>query len=115
VSPFCWTGDLFSALILAWSHHAESTLSEAVHKATASLQAVCRRTFEACDGNPKPSFRERELQLVASKVDLQTCFSVSGTSLDWVTEGHRTPGHHNGRADLVAMTVKRRYGRVQLF
>jgi len=60
-------GDLFAALILAWSHHPDSALSEAVHKATASLQAVCKRTFEACS-TTAPTFRERELKLVASKV-----------------------------------------------
>eukprot|EP00045_Choanoeca_perplexa_P006364 m.54174 g.54174 ORF g.54174 m.54174 type:complete len:292 (+) comp13605_c0_seq5:32-907(+) len=64
---FTGTGDLFSALILAWSG---STLSEAVHKATASLQAVCKRTFEACSSST-PSFRERELQLVASKREIE--------------------------------------------
>eukprot|EP00730_Choanoeca_flexa_P017555 TRINITY_DN8470_c0_g2_i2.p2 TRINITY_DN8470_c0_g2~~TRINITY_DN8470_c0_g2_i2.p2 ORF type:complete len:120 (+),score=22.51 TRINITY_DN8470_c0_g2_i2:775-1134(+) len=63
-------GDLFSALILAWSNQQDSTLSEAVHKATASLQAVCKRTCESC-ASATPSFRERELKLVASKSDIE--------------------------------------------
>eukprot|EP00730_Choanoeca_flexa_P017556 TRINITY_DN8470_c0_g2_i4.p1 TRINITY_DN8470_c0_g2~~TRINITY_DN8470_c0_g2_i4.p1 ORF type:complete len:295 (+),score=47.95 TRINITY_DN8470_c0_g2_i4:56-940(+) len=67
---FTGTGDLFSALILAWSNQQDSTLSEAVHKATASLQAVCKRTCESC-ASATPSFRERELKLVASKSDIE--------------------------------------------
>ncbi|EDQ91718.1 uncharacterized protein MONBRDRAFT_34908 [Monosiga brevicollis MX1] len=66
---FTGTGDLFAALILAWSE--TQKMSEAVRLATATLQAVCRRTFEGCTST-SPSVRERELRLIESKRDIET-------------------------------------------
>eukprot|EP00051_Salpingoeca_urceolata_P030023 m.491772 g.491772 ORF g.491772 m.491772 type:complete len:322 (-) comp30682_c0_seq1:56-1021(-) len=66
---FTGTGDLFSALILAWTHLLGGDLAGAVERATATLQAVIVRTFERSAGSS--DMRARELALVQSKKDIE--------------------------------------------
>ena len=59
-------GDLFSALLLAWTHAHPHQPDLAVAKATATIQAVLRKTLEASGG--RPEYIHRELRLIQSKV-----------------------------------------------
>eukprot|EP00043_Microstomoeca_roanoka_P005303 m.54895 g.54895 ORF g.54895 m.54895 type:complete len:210 (-) comp12907_c0_seq5:156-785(-) len=68
---FTGTGDLLSALILARTWQLPNDPKAAVEKAMASLQGVCRRTYEACHKIPDAGARERELRLIQSKSDIE--------------------------------------------
>eukprot|EP00050_Salpingoeca_kvevrii_P001455 m.170181 g.170181 ORF g.170181 m.170181 type:complete len:343 (-) comp10375_c0_seq9:3516-4544(-) len=67
---FTGTGDLFSALVLAWSHlHESSEFPLAVSKALSTLQAVIQRTVAAAAGSTDP--RSLELRLIDAKRDIE--------------------------------------------
>lgn len=66
---FTGTGDLFSALILAWHAAHPEHVHTALEKATATLQAVCKRTVEGLpEGAPA---KDRELRIIQSKHDIE--------------------------------------------
>lgn len=71
---FTGTGDLFAALFLAWSHTYPSQPHTAVERATATLQAVVRRTSAAMAVATKaghsPS-KASELRLIQSKAEIE--------------------------------------------
>lgn len=68
------TGDLFAALFLAWSHKHPIQPHTAVEHATATLQAVVRRTATAMaaatEAGHGPS-KASELRLIQSKADIE--------------------------------------------
>ncbi|XP_038044216.1 pyridoxal kinase-like [Patiria miniata] len=72
---FTGTGDLFSALLLVWSHTHHDNLQLALEKTVSGMQAVLQRTLQSAQklagpGN-KPTPPQRELRLVQSKADLE--------------------------------------------
>ncbi|KAF7636462.1 Phos_pyr_kin domain-containing protein [Meloidogyne graminicola] len=69
---FTGTGDLFSALFLAWWEETERHLCDTLRATIASMQAVLRRTAEVSkhSGKGERSVSERELQLIDSRMDL---------------------------------------------
>ncbi|XP_071801197.1 pyridoxal kinase-like [Asterias amurensis] len=72
---FTGTGDLFSALLLVWSHKHPSNLQLALEKTLSGMQAVLQRTLtdaqELAGAGNKPSPAQRELRMVQSKADLE--------------------------------------------
>jgi len=72
---FVGTGDLFAALLLAWTHRHPDDLKLSMEKVVSTLQVILKRTqaaaeAEAGEGNT-PTFRELELRLVQSKRDIE--------------------------------------------
>ena len=71
---FTGTGDLLAALLLAWVHRHPNDLQLAVEKATATVQAVLKRTVEAvvaAGGDPAAGGVPPELLLVQSKREIE--------------------------------------------
>lgn len=67
---FVGTGDLFSALLLAWSH---LDLQTACERTVGTMQAVLRRTLQYSKASSKPYDPETmELRLVQSKRDIES-------------------------------------------
>lgn len=71
---FVGTGDLFAALLLAWSEKAD--IKEACSKVISTMQHVLTRTLKAAkelagEGN-KPNCMQLELQLIQSIRDIET-------------------------------------------
>jgi len=69
---FTGTGDLLAALFLAWLQRHPDEPHRAAQAAVATVQAVIRRTRDACAGlATAPTARDRELRLVQSKRDIE--------------------------------------------
>ncbi|XP_057373878.1 pyridoxal kinase-like isoform X2 [Daphnia carinata] len=72
---FTGTGDLFSALLLAWLHISNGDLSIAMANSLGSLQEVLRRTSAYADAQVKLGktygAKLLELQLIQSKKDIE--------------------------------------------
>jgi len=76
---FTGTGDLFSALLLAWTYQHPSDLPLACEKVIATMQAVLKRTFEYSQQKEKElgkiekidKFRITDLRLIQSKTDIE--------------------------------------------
>eukprot|EP00053_Salpingoeca_punica_P007285 m.66932 g.66932 ORF g.66932 m.66932 type:complete len:296 (-) comp14084_c0_seq3:226-1113(-) len=68
-APFTGTGDLFSALLLAWAVQHPDQPHVAVEKCIASIQAVLRRTIEHRGSSTRT--QDCELQLIQSKADIE--------------------------------------------
>ncbi|KAL7074500.1 hypothetical protein ACQ4LE_006896 [Meloidogyne hapla] len=69
-SVFTGTGDLFSALFLAWWEETKGNICDTLKATIASMQAVLKRTAEYSKGNETKTISERELRLVDSRMDL---------------------------------------------
>uniref|UniRef100_W5M830 Pyridoxal kinase n=1 Tax=Lepisosteus oculatus TaxID=7918 RepID=W5M830_LEPOC len=72
---FVGTGDLFAAMLLAWTHHHPSDLKTACEKTVSVMHHVLKRTIScakamAGDGK-KPSASQLELRMVQSKMDIE--------------------------------------------
>ncbi|XP_045124050.1 pyridoxal kinase-like [Portunus trituberculatus] len=73
---FTGTGDLFAALLLAWSHHTNNNLKRSVEATLNTMQAILHRTLarareEAGPGQPL-TVRHLELKLVQSLEDIRS-------------------------------------------
>ncbi|XP_058248158.1 pyridoxal kinase-like isoform X2 [Hemibagrus wyckioides] len=72
---FVGTGDLFAALLLAWTHHHPNDLKTACEKTVSVMQHVIKRTIayakEAAGPNRRPSPAQLELRMVQSKADIE--------------------------------------------
>ncbi|XP_072178612.1 pyridoxal kinase-like [Diadema setosum] len=72
---FTGTGDLFSALMLVWTHKHPDNLLLACEKALSTMQAVLKRTLlsaqELAGPGNVPTAAQRELRLVKSKQDIE--------------------------------------------
>lgn len=72
---FVGTGDLFAALLLAWTHHHPNDLKTACEKTVSVMQHVIKRTItyakEMAGPNRKPSAAQLELRMVQSKADIE--------------------------------------------
>ncbi|XP_056610174.1 pyridoxal (pyridoxine, vitamin B6) kinase a isoform X2 [Triplophysa dalaica] len=72
---FVGTGDLFAAMLLAWTHHHPNDLKTACEKTVSVMQHVIQRTItyakEVACPNQKPSPAQLELRMVQSKADIE--------------------------------------------
>lgn len=72
---FVGTGDLFAALLLAWTHHHPNDLKTACEKTVSVMQHVIKRTIiyakEMAGPNRKPNAAQLELRMVQSKADIE--------------------------------------------
>ncbi|XP_029434080.1 pyridoxal kinase [Rhinatrema bivittatum] len=72
---FVGTGDLFAAMLLAWTHQHPNNLKMACEKTVSAMQLVLQRTIQSAKalagkGN-KPSSAQLELRMVQSKKDIE--------------------------------------------
>eukprot|EP00123_Amoebidium_parasiticum_P004910 comp16184_c0_seq1/m.13814 comp16184_c0_seq1/g.13814 ORF comp16184_c0_seq1/g.13814 comp16184_c0_seq1/m.13814 type:complete len:371 (-) comp16184_c0_seq1:49-1161(-) len=74
-ASFTGTGDLFSALLLAWTERCNGDLAAAVQKVLGTLQGVLQRTLayrkQHMRGNEKLETKFTELRLIQSKSDIE--------------------------------------------
>ncbi|XP_006137992.2 pyridoxal kinase isoform X1 [Pelodiscus sinensis] len=74
-ADFVGTGDLFAAMLLAWTHKHPNNLKVACEKTVSAMQHVLQRTIkcakeQAGKGN-KPNPAQLELRMVQSKKDIE--------------------------------------------
>uniref|UniRef100_A0A8C4D6I7 Pyridoxal kinase n=1 Tax=Dicentrarchus labrax TaxID=13489 RepID=A0A8C4D6I7_DICLA len=72
---FVGTGDLFAALLLAWTHHHPKDLKAACEKTVSVMHHVIKRTItyanEMAGPGKRPSPAQLELRMVQSKADIE--------------------------------------------
>ncbi|XP_039539221.1 pyridoxal (pyridoxine, vitamin B6) kinase a [Pimephales promelas] len=72
---FVGTGDLFAAMLLAWTHHHPNDLKTACEKTISVMHHVIKRTItyakEVAGPDRKPSPAQLELRMVQSKADIE--------------------------------------------
>ncbi|XP_014005620.1 pyridoxal kinase-like isoform X2 [Salmo salar] len=72
---FVGTGDLFAAMLLAWTHHYPNDLKTACEKTFSVMHHVIKRTIsyahELAGPGRKPSPPQLELRMVQSKADIE--------------------------------------------
>ncbi|XP_045857720.1 pyridoxal kinase [Meles meles] len=72
---FVGTGDLFAAMLLAWTHKHPSNLKVACEKTVSAMHHVLQRTITCAKaqavGGLKPSPAQLELRMVQSKKDIE--------------------------------------------
>ncbi|XP_027018385.1 pyridoxal kinase-like isoform X2 [Tachysurus fulvidraco] len=73
---FVGTGDIFTALLLAWTHHHHhKNLKAACEKTVSVMQHVIKHVYCLCQGQAgpdrRPSHAQLELRMVQSKADIE--------------------------------------------
>lgn len=72
---FVGTGDLFAAMLLAWTHHHPNDLKTACEKTVSGMQHVIKRTInyakKAAGPDRRPNPAQLELRMVQSKGDIE--------------------------------------------
>lgn len=72
---FVGTGDLFAAMLLAWTHHHPNDLKTACEKTISVMHHVIKRTItyakEVAGPDRKPSPAQLELRMIQSKADIE--------------------------------------------
>ncbi|XP_053732506.1 pyridoxal kinase-like [Synchiropus splendidus] len=72
---FVGTGDLFAAMLLAWTHHHPKDLKAACEKTVSVMHHVIKRTIsyakDLSGPTEKPSAAHLELRMVQSKADIE--------------------------------------------
>ncbi|XP_037542285.1 pyridoxal kinase [Nematolebias whitei] len=72
---FVGTGDLFAAMLLAWTHHHPNDLKTACEKTISVMHHVIKRTITYANGvagpGNKPSPAQLELRMIQSKADIE--------------------------------------------
>ncbi|CAL1582792.1 unnamed protein product [Knipowitschia caucasica] len=72
---FVGTGDLFAAMLLAWTHHHPNDLKSACEKTASVMHHVIKRTIkyanELAGPGKKPNAAQLELRMVQSKADIE--------------------------------------------
>lgn len=72
---FVGTGDLFAAMLLAWTHHHPKDLKVACEKTVSLMHHVIKRTItyanEIAGPGKRPSPAQLELRMVQSKADIE--------------------------------------------
>ncbi|XP_078486048.1 pyridoxal kinase-like [Ciona intestinalis] len=75
-AAFVGSGDLFAALLLAWTHRFPDNLKLALEKVISTMQRILVRTLNCAKGEiedgKKPNFKNLELRLVQSKRDIES-------------------------------------------
>ncbi|KAM4796390.1 pyridoxal kinase [Rhinophrynus dorsalis] len=73
---FVGTGDLFAAMLLAWTHHHPNNFKLACEKTASAMQLVLQRTIRSARAlagpGVKPSYAQLELRMVQSRKDIET-------------------------------------------
>ncbi|XP_058152288.1 pyridoxal kinase [Dasypus novemcinctus] len=73
---FVGTGDLFAAMLLAWTHKHPNNLKVACEKTVSAMHHVLQRTIECAQAQAgkgrKPSPAQLELRMVQSKEDIES-------------------------------------------
>uniref|UniRef100_A0A3B4B150 Pyridoxal kinase n=1 Tax=Periophthalmus magnuspinnatus TaxID=409849 RepID=A0A3B4B150_9GOBI len=76
---FVGTGDLFAAMLLAWTHHHPKDLKSACEKTASVMHHVIKRTIKYMAGpGKKPNAAQLELRMVQSKTDIENPAVVLG-------------------------------------
>ncbi|CAK8672363.1 unnamed protein product [Clavelina lepadiformis] len=74
-AAFVGSGDLFAALLLAWTHLHPDNLKIALEKVISTMQHILKRTKAAADTQVGPgkkaTFSDLELRLIQSKKDIE--------------------------------------------
>lgn len=83
---FVGTGDLFAAMLLAWTHHHPNNFKLACEKTVSAMHHVLQRTISSAHAlagpGVRPSYAQLELRMVQSKHDIENPeLVVSGTVL----------------------------------
>ncbi|KAF6723377.1 Pyridoxal kinase [Oryzias melastigma] len=77
---FVGTGDLFAAMLLAWTHHHPADLKTACEKTASVMHHVIQRTIayanEMAGPGKRPSPAQLELRMVQSKADIENPATV---------------------------------------
>ncbi|KAK7904899.1 hypothetical protein WMY93_017506 [Mugilogobius chulae] len=72
---FVGTGDLFAAMLLAWTHHHPNDLKSACEKTASIMHHVIKRTMkyanEMAGPGKRPNAAQLELRMVQSKADIE--------------------------------------------
>lgn len=72
---FVGTGDLFAAMLLAWTHHHPKDLKSACEKTVSVMHHVIKRTIkyanEMAGPGKRPNAAQLELRMVQSKADIE--------------------------------------------
>lgn len=72
---FVGTGDLFAAMLLAWTHHHPSNFKLACEKTVSAMHHVLQRTINSARAlagpGVRPSYAQLELRMVQSKKDIE--------------------------------------------
>ncbi|KAM3935770.1 pyridoxal kinase [Leptodactylus fuscus] len=72
---FVGTGDLFAAMLLAWTHHHPNNFKLACEKTVSAMQLVLQRTITSARtlAGPglRPSYAQLELRMVQSRKDIE--------------------------------------------
>ncbi|XP_072301252.1 pyridoxal kinase-like [Eucyclogobius newberryi] len=72
---FVGTGDLFAAMLLAWTHHHPNDLKSACEKTASVMHHVIKRTIkyatEMAGPGKRPNAAQLELRMVQSKADIE--------------------------------------------
>ncbi|CAN2387807.1 Phosphomethylpyrimidine kinase [Pristimantis euphronides] len=72
---FVGTGDLFAAMLLAWTHHHPNNFKLAYEKTVSAVQLVLQRTITSArtlaGPGVKPSYAQLELRMVQSRRDIE--------------------------------------------
>uniref|UniRef100_A0A3B3REB2 Pyridoxal kinase n=1 Tax=Paramormyrops kingsleyae TaxID=1676925 RepID=A0A3B3REB2_9TELE len=72
---FVGTGDLFAAMLLAWTHHHPNDLKTACEKTVSVMHHVIQRTisyaYEIAGPGRRPTPAQLELRMVQSKADIE--------------------------------------------
>ncbi|XP_069801288.1 pyridoxal kinase isoform X1 [Dendropsophus ebraccatus] len=72
---FVGTGDLFAAMLLAWTHHHPNNFKLACEKTVSAMQLVLQRTITSArilaGPGVKPSYAQLELRMVQSRKDIE--------------------------------------------
>ncbi|KAJ8255577.1 hypothetical protein COCON_G00194410 [Conger conger] len=75
-AEFVGTGDLFAAMLLAWTHHHPKDLKAACEKTVSVMHHVIQRTISCAHkmagAGQKPSPAQLELRMVQSKADIES-------------------------------------------
>ncbi|XP_013875546.1 pyridoxal kinase [Austrofundulus limnaeus] len=74
-AAFVGTGDLFAAMLLAWTYHHPKDLKTACEKTVSAIHHVLKRTItyanEVAGPGNKPSPAQLELRMIQSKADIE--------------------------------------------
>ncbi|XP_071988463.1 pyridoxal kinase-like, partial [Engystomops pustulosus] len=72
---FVGTGDLFAAMLLAWTHHHPNNFKLAFEKTVSAMQLVLQRTITSArtlaGPGVRPSYAQLELRMVQSRKDIE--------------------------------------------
>ncbi|KAG8431031.1 hypothetical protein GDO86_019541, partial [Hymenochirus boettgeri] len=83
---FVGTGDLFAAMLLAWTHHHPNNFKLACEKTVSAMHHILQRTISSARAlagpGVKPTYAQLEIRMVQSRKDIEFPeLIVTGTDL----------------------------------